>query len=255
MRWMSCGGRWGTGSRAGTPAGRSRTDVRHDSGVVQGRSDRLAGLMDTSATLPQLDETLLATTRYLQALTLLDEESVRRPSLLRGWSRAHLVGHLSRNADAFERALTQAVSGERGSMYDAQATRDDDIEDTARTDLGRLPGRAGDVPAAHRRVPAPGRGGDPPRRPRPGIPSVGLAHRLLAADGRPAAGRAGAVAGGRSLHGAVLDRRRGPLEVRVRSRPGGQGSVGDLAWWLVGRGGGAGPECSSGRLPVLGPWR
>jgi hypothetical protein len=34
-----------------------------------------------------------------------------------------------------------------------------------------------------------------------------------------------------------------------------EGSVGDLAWWLVGRGGGRGLTCSAGELPVLGRWR
>jgi maleylpyruvate isomerase len=33
------------------------------------------------------------------------------------------------------------------------------------------------------------------------------------------------------------------------------GTVGELAWWLVGRGGGVGLTCSSGDLPVLGRWR
>ena len=65
--------------------------------------------MSTSTALPEIDETLLATTRYLQALTVLDDESVRRPSLLPGWSRAHVVAHLSRNADAFTRVLGQVT--------------------------------------------------------------------------------------------------------------------------------------------------
>jgi maleylpyruvate isomerase len=34
-----------------------------------------------------------------------------------------------------------------------------------------------------------------------------------------------------------------------------RGAVGDLAWWLVGRGDGRGLTCSSGDLPVLGRWR
>ena len=33
------------------------------------------------------------------------------------------------------------------------------------------------------------------------------------------------------------------------------GTAGRLAWWLVGRGGGAGLTCSAGDLPVLGRWR
>jgi maleylpyruvate isomerase len=34
-----------------------------------------------------------------------------------------------------------------------------------------------------------------------------------------------------------------------------RGTVGDLAWWLVGRGSGEGLECSTGGLPTLGRWR
>ena len=33
------------------------------------------------------------------------------------------------------------------------------------------------------------------------------------------------------------------------------GAAGDLAWWLVGRGGGRGLTSSSGELPTLGRWR
>ena len=84
--------------------------------------------MDTSAALPQLviglDETLLATTRYLAALTDLTDESVRRPSGLPGWSRAHVVAHLSRNADAFTQVLSQAAAGEPAHMYSSQQDRD-----------------------------------------------------------------------------------------------------------------------------------
>jgi len=95
--------------------------------------------MSTSTALPQIDETLLATTRYLQALTVLDDESVRRPSLLPGWSRAHVVAHLSRNADAFTRVLGQVAAGEPASMYASSEARDADIADTVeRLDLAGL---------------------------------------------------------------------------------------------------------------------
>ena len=95
--------------------------------------------MSTSTALPEIDETLLATTRYLQALTVLDDESVRRPSLLPGWSRAHVVAHLSRNADAFTRVLGQVAAGEPASMYVSADARDAEIEDTvARLDLAGL---------------------------------------------------------------------------------------------------------------------
>ena len=84
--------------------GHVRTDVRHDSGVVQARCPGLDGAMDTSATLPELDETLLATTRYLQALTQLDDESARRPSVLPGWSRGHVAAHLEGSCPAGRRS-------------------------------------------------------------------------------------------------------------------------------------------------------
>src|SRR6478609_6327895 len=95
--------------------------------------------MSTSTALPEIDETLLATTRYQHSLTVLDDESVRRPSLLPGWSRAHVVAHLSRNADAFTRVLEQAGAGEPASMYDAQDARNHDIERTVeKLDLAGL---------------------------------------------------------------------------------------------------------------------
>ncbi len=77
--------------------------------------------MTTSAALPEIDETLLATTRYLQALTVLDDESVRRPSVLPGWSRAHVVAHLSRNADAFTGVLARGRG--RGARRDVRLRR------------------------------------------------------------------------------------------------------------------------------------
>ena len=90
--------------------------------------------MSTSTALPQIDETLLATTRYLQALTVLDDESVRRPSLLPGWARAHVVAHLSRNADAFTRVLGQVAAGEPASMY---ASREISIDPPHANSSGR----------------------------------------------------------------------------------------------------------------------
>ena len=225
--------------------------------------------MSTSTALPQIDETLLATTRYLQALTVLDDESVRRPSLLPGWSRAHVVAHLSRNADAFTRVLGQVAAGEPASMYASAEARDADIADTVeRLDLAGLVedalastarltealwACAADpdtpytrVPGADRSFPlhtvgtaAPGRGGDPPRRPRHRLHSRRLAGGLLLAPGQAAAGRAGRSAGGPSmvLRSTDVD---GLWKFGEGQGPEIHGSVGDLAWWLVGRGGGAG---------------
>jgi maleylpyruvate isomerase len=87
----------------------------------------LDGPVSTSTKLPLLDETLVATQRYLHALTGLDDESAGQPSVLPGWSRAHVVAHVSRNADAFTRVLRSAAAGEAASMYDTQDAREHDI--------------------------------------------------------------------------------------------------------------------------------
>ncbi len=53
--------------------------------------------MATSTAIPHLEEMVLATTRYLGALTDLTDEDMRAPSQLPGWSRGHVVTHLARN--------------------------------------------------------------------------------------------------------------------------------------------------------------
>ncbi|MDT8909652.1 maleylpyruvate isomerase family mycothiol-dependent enzyme [Amycolatopsis sp. PS_44_ISF1] len=58
----------------------------------------------------------------------LDEPMLRAPSTLPGWSRAHLLTHLARNADAVINLLTWAESGVEHPMYGPGPARDDDIE-------------------------------------------------------------------------------------------------------------------------------
>ena len=84
--------------------------------------------METSTAIPHLVEMVVATTRYLGALTELDDDDMRAPSLLPGWSRGHVVTHLARNADAFCNLLHGAESGEERSMYPSREQRDADIE-------------------------------------------------------------------------------------------------------------------------------
>jgi maleylpyruvate isomerase len=69
--------------------------------------------------------------RFLAALAgaRLTEEDVRQPSLLPGWSRAHVLTHFARNADGIAATLHGAVLGEPRAMYPGgQAGRDADIE-------------------------------------------------------------------------------------------------------------------------------
>jgi maleylpyruvate isomerase len=241
--------------------------------------------MTTPAALPQIDETLLATTRYLQALTVLDEQSVHRASVLPGWSRAHVVAHLSRNADAFTGVLEAVASGRPAAMYPSGEARDRDIDETVeRHDLAGLVEDAiasvarlteafwscdADPDTPYTRVP-----GDPavfalrtlgPRR----RAEVEIHHADLDLDYVPSEWPTDFSSG-------LVKQRQDELAAHpadcpsmvlsstdVEGRwtfgeaegPEIRGTVGDLAWWLVGRGGGRGLTCMTGELPVLGRWR
>ncbi len=241
--------------------------------------------MDTSTALPQIDETLLATTRYLQALTVLDDESVRRPSLLPDWSRAHVVAHLSRNADAFSQVLRQVAAGEPAHMYASNEARDADIEETVRTrDLAGLVEDAitsaarltdafwactADLDTPYTRVPGddrtfPLRTVGPRRRAEVEIHHADLGVDYAAAEWPADFSRH--VIRQRQEEMAALPQGCPSMVLSATDVDGlwkfgeGQGpeihgTAGDLAWWLVGRGGGRGLTCSSGELPALGRWR
>ena len=60
------------------------------------------------------------------------------PSALPGWSRAHVVAHLARNADAVINLLTWARTGVETPMYPSQEVRDADIATTAALPPGEL---------------------------------------------------------------------------------------------------------------------
>lgn len=61
----------------------------------------------------------------------LSDAALAQPSLLDGWSRAHLVGHLARNADALINLLDWARTGIETPMYPDQQSRERDIERSA----------------------------------------------------------------------------------------------------------------------------
>jgi maleylpyruvate isomerase len=88
----------------------------------------------------RLDEVRWSTERLLTALRHppRDEAYVRRPSLLPGWTRAHVLGHLARNADALVRTLEGTRRGERIPMYDGEDERAADIEAAARAGATEL---------------------------------------------------------------------------------------------------------------------
>ena len=72
-----------------------------------------------------------ATERLALIVAGLDGLAAHQPSRLPGWSRAHVMTHLARNADALVNLLTWARTGVEHPMYASRADRDADIEEGA----------------------------------------------------------------------------------------------------------------------------
>jgi maleylpyruvate isomerase len=77
----------------------------------------------------QIDD---ATQRLLGAARVLADSDLREPSLLPGWTRAHVLAHLARNADAMRHILIGARSGQDRPGYVSAAAREADIESGSR---------------------------------------------------------------------------------------------------------------------------
>ena len=232
-----------------------------------------------SSGVPYLEETVLATSRYLEALHALTDEQAREPSLLPGWSRAHVVTHVSRNADALCNLLQWALTGEECPMYRSQEDRDADIEAGAGRSAAELlrdaAYSADRFERAARMLPA-DRAGRPVTR-TPGsdpfpVGTVGAmrwveveVHRADLGTGYTAADWPVALLEHlleRREQELAADGRDLVLEVeelgRVEVGNGGptvSGTAPDVVWWLLGRGEGNGLACSAGPLPDLGRWR
>jgi maleylpyruvate isomerase len=77
------------------------------------------------------DEIDQATQRLLDAARVIAEPDLRSPSLLRGWSRAHVIAHLASGADAMRNLLGGVRSGRYRTAYASAAVRDAAIESGA----------------------------------------------------------------------------------------------------------------------------
>jgi maleylpyruvate isomerase len=235
----------------------------------------------SSIAIPNLVEMVVATTRYLGALSDLTDEDMRAPSLLPEWSRGHVVTHLARNADAFCNLLHWAESGQEQYMYESQEQRNADIEAGAgrsahdlRVDAsasaGRLIQAINELDVRHENnlvARAPGQ---------PEFPAKEVAtHRLVEVEIHHADLGIGY---GREdwtpefcdllLTRVVDDRADGPAMVLRSTDTGGvwkygvpgqgptiEGRACDLAWWVLGRGDGSGLTSDAHVLPELGRWR
>ncbi|HEY0948618.1 maleylpyruvate isomerase family mycothiol-dependent enzyme, partial [Nocardioides sp.] len=209
-----------------------------------------------------------ATRRLIRTADELDETAYAGPSLLPGWSRAHVLAHLALNAEGLAGALAGIVEGRAVSMYASQEARDGDIEGLAGQDPAairtRLLGASTDLTDAMAAIPPDAWQTTIERVPGgPVFPASAVADMrlreveihhvdLAAAYDRadwPAAFAARLVDGalarrraaqdgepGFSVHATDLDRSwdddgTGPAVA---------GTAADLGWWLTGRGRGEG---------------
>ncbi|MDN4174818.1 maleylpyruvate isomerase family mycothiol-dependent enzyme [Nocardioides sp. SOB77] len=220
-----------------------------------------------------------ASARFVRTVDALSDDDWRAPSLLPGWSRAHLVAHVSLNAEALAGVLEGAVRGVPTAMYPSQEQRDADIEELAAAtpaeQRDRLLASTTAFADALAAVPEDGWAGTfdrtPGQRPRPlvDVPAMRLRevevhHVDLGRDVVPADWPAEfAVA----LVDAMVGR--GPAERPLRvhatdldrtweTAPGAtttvRGTVAELGWWLSGREplpGAARPTSEDGVLPRI----
>jgi maleylpyruvate isomerase len=90
---------------------------------------------DTAVTLPWMGSGTELLTRAVDALP---DDALRAPSALPGWSRAHVVAHVARNAEALTRLATWARTGVENLMYPSREHRADEIESSAQSPVDVL---------------------------------------------------------------------------------------------------------------------
>lgn len=90
---------------------------------------------DVGLTLPWMG----AGTEFLTSVVdALPDDALPGPSALPGWTRAHVVGHVARNAEALTRLATWARTGVETPMYDGPDQRAAEIESGAQAPVERL---------------------------------------------------------------------------------------------------------------------
>ena len=77
------------------------------------------------------DEIDQATQRLLDAARVITEPDLRAPSLLPGWSRAHVLAHLARSADAMRNLMVGLIYDQDRPAYASAQARDEQIEASA----------------------------------------------------------------------------------------------------------------------------
>jgi maleylpyruvate isomerase len=75
---------------------------------------------------------------FFAQLDQLDDDALHEPCALLGWTRAHIVGHMARNADALVNLLTWARTGVETPMYPSREARAAGIEATSQKEAAAL---------------------------------------------------------------------------------------------------------------------
>jgi len=210
----------------------------------------------------------------------LTADQLAEPSLLPGWSRAHVVAHVALNGESLAACLEGLRHERPVPMYASDEQRDADIEELAGAQAADLRDRAlGATTLFQEAVEL--------------LPDELWSGSIDRLPGGPAWPVATVVATRRrelEIHhvdlGAAYTHRQwphdfvaelldvvavdhgsaGPFTVRANDlgrswEVGGtggttvSGSGADLGWWLTGRGSGEGLATDQGSLPRLGPWR
>lgn len=225
-----------------------------------------------------LDDLADATHRLVRTVDGLDDEALGAPSVLPSWTRAHVVAHLTLNAEALEAVLRGVVEGRDVPMYLSQEVRDTAVEDLAVAERAALRERfmastthfweavvavpEGGWQGEFRRVAS---GGDLLQR--VAVPAmrrleVEVHHADLGTGYGPADWPETFL--DEVFNRLVHDRDEG-VPVMLRTPDGDvplaggagplvSGSRADLTWWLLGRGAGAGLTADPA-LPDIGRWR
>lgn len=218
-----------------------------------------------------------ATRILTRGVDALSDAELAEPSLLPGWTRAHVVAHLALNAEGLAGVLRAAAGGGVAPMYASQEQRDGDIETLGATSptqlrdrflasctafqdaLDHLPAEA--WTGSFDRTP----GGQ--RLPLAEVPAmrrreVEIHHADLDHAYRPADWPEEFVD---TVFNRVVHDREAGASMMLRTPDGDvplgdgtgpvvSGSRVDLAWWLLGRGKGEGLTADPA-LPTLGAWR
>jgi maleylpyruvate isomerase len=222
----------------------------------------------------ELDSLHHSDQRLLRTVDSQSPEQWRQPSLLPDWTRAHVVAHLTLNAEGFAGALDGLAGEEHVPIYPSNEARDAGIEELSRAGNDEIRER---LFAATQHL----------RDVMNGLTAEqwdDTVNRLPEGPVWPASSLVEARQREVEIHHAdlgldythrdwpsdfavdLLDHVAGSQDFALRASDFGRtwstgadspvvnGTAADLGWWLIGRGAGDDLSCEGG-LPELGPWQ